>query len=103
MSGSFLKVPLGCLSTWNDGLENHFILRLHERRQVGVAPDVHYENPLPSVSILVRVLQNVQHVAAFNMKYNLLEGNPAPRSQPLVFLNVPREVLHDLSLAQYVP
>lgn len=46
---------------------------LHERYEAGVSVDVHDEEPLSRIPVRIRMLHEIQHISAFDMKHDLFE------------------------------
>jgi hypothetical protein len=87
-------VLLRGLPARDDRLQENRVLVLDERHQVHAvfAPDD--KDALPGVSIRVRVLQDVEQVAALDVEDDLLEPDAALRPELRVLRVVPIEELH---------
>jgi len=70
------------------------VLVLDERHQVHVVLALDNEDALAGVPVGVRVFQDVEQVAALNVKDDVLEPDAAVRLELRVLRVVPGEVFH---------
>ena len=68
----------------------------HERHQIHVVLSSDDENALAAVTLGVRMLQDIEQAAAFDVEDDLLEPDAALRPELRVLRVVPVEVLHRL-------
>lgn len=66
---------------------------MQARYEVRVIVDLHDDHALTPVARLIRVLKNIQNVAAFNMENDVLKGYATLSFQLLILRDIPREVL----------
>ena len=57
-----------------------------------VPSDIYDDDSLPRIPVLVRVLDNIENIAAFDVKDDIFKRNAALRLQFLILRVVPREV-----------
>src|SRR5437868_2874838 len=94
MVGLLTEVLLRGLPTRNDRLQEDRLLVLDERHQVHVVVALNHEDALTTVTVRFRVHQDVEQVATFDMKNDVLEPDAAVRLELRVLRVVPGEVLH---------
>src|SRR5260221_8638175 len=94
MVGLLTEVLLRGLPARDNRLQEHRVLVLDEGHQVHVVLPLDDEDALASVTVEVRVFQDVEQVATLNVEDNVLEPDAAIRFELRVLRIVPNEVLH---------
>ena len=94
--GLLTEVLLRGLPTRDDRLQEDRVLVLDERHQVHVVLALDDEDALASVTVRVRVLQDIEQVASLDVEDDFFEPDVALRPELRVLRVVPVEVLHRL-------
>ena len=96
----FLLQVLPCgFPTRNNRLQGNQPIVFDEAHEVDIVVTLDDEDPLTAVSLLVRVLQDVQHVPLSDEEHDLLEADAAVSLQLLVFRVVPGELLQPIRVS----
>jgi len=69
----FTNIVFGCCAARNDRLQKYFVLRFDERHQVRIPLNQNHGNLLPGITLLIRMLEEINLVARLNVKHHILE------------------------------
>jgi YD repeat-containing protein len=103
MSASPSKILTCGFSTGNDGYQEHLFLCFDKGDKVHVVLDVHHKDPLSHILLLVRMGEDVEQIAPFDVEEDCFEGHLAISLESFILLVVPGEDLHIRKIADCVP
>jgi hypothetical protein len=79
------------------------MLIFNEGHEKSVSVDVDDEKLLGGVFCFVVMFRNGQQATPFDVKDSFFKGHPTMNLEPLVFVGIPGEKLHDSIVCQCVP
>src|SRR5215471_10134767 len=98
------KIPLRRLAARDDRLQEDELLVFNKGHKIHIVVATHHEESLTRIPLPIRVLDDVEHVAALDVEDHVLESDAALGFQLVVLRLIPGEVLHrSSSLADVCP